>query len=184
MTAQIDNTQDKNLSAVFNVFDVNRDKKITAEDFAMLSKVVCEQFGLTMDSDQGQQIREGYQAWWNQLRQDFDTDNDGQVTMAEFAAAYQGGQGDPQEYYNKHAAPIINLVLEMVDTDKDGYIGEDEYLNFVVSVGRVDHQAALAGFRQLDSNGDGQISVAEFQAGVQDLMLSNDASAPGTMILG
>ena len=71
----------------------------------------------------------------------------------------------------------------MMDTDKDGYISEDEYLT-LLAVAITDQQAALAGFRELDTDGDGRVSVAEFQAGVQQLMLSNDASAPGTSMLG
>ncbi|MBV9315314.1 MAG: EF-hand domain-containing protein [Pseudonocardia sp.] len=68
-----------------------------------------------------------------------------------------------------------------MDTNGDGYIGQDEYLAVLESI--TDPQAALAGFRQLDTDGDGRISVAEFQAGIQQVMLSEDASAPGTSML-
>ena len=183
MTARLDNIQDRNISAVFNVLDSNQDGTITAEDFDLIGRRVCGQFGVTVDSDNGQNICAGYKAWWNQLRQDLDTDNDGQVTMAEFAAAYKGDQGDPQEYFNEHLGRVVRIVAEMIDTDKDGYISEEEYLTLMV-VAITDQQAALAGFRELDTDGDRRVSVAEFQAGVQQLMLSNDASAPGTSMLG
>ena len=76
------------------------------------------------------------------------------------------------------------IFAETVDADKDGYLSEDEYSTFEMRLGDVDQQAALAGFRELDTDGDGRVSVAEFQAGVLQLMLSNDPSAPGTSILG
>jgi Ca2+-binding EF-hand superfamily protein len=100
-----------------------------------------------------------------------------------FAAAYKGEQDDPEERFNEHLGRVVRIVAEMMDTDKDGYISEDEYLTLMV-VAITDQQAALAGFRQLDTDGDRRVSVAEFQAGVQQLMLSNDASAPGTSMLG
>jgi Ca2+-binding EF-hand superfamily protein len=134
-----------------------------------------------MDSDNGRKICEGYKTWWNQLRKDLDVDNDGQVTMAEFAAVYKGDRGDPQEYFSKHIGPAAKAVAEVLDTDNDGYIGQDDYLTLLAGV--TDQQAALAGFQQLDTDGDGQVSVAEFQAGVQQAMLSNDSSAPGTSML-
>lgn len=181
MTEQPDNIQDKNLSALFNIFDSNQDGSITAEDFDLIGKLVCEQLGIAVDSDDGRKVCEGYKTWWNQLRQDLDVDNDGQVTMAEFTAIYKGDWGDPQEYFSRHIGPALRVVAEMLDTDNDGYIGQDEYLTLLEAV--TDPQPALAGFRQLDTDGDGRVSVAEFQAGIQRLTLSDDPSAPGTSML-
>jgi Ca2+-binding EF-hand superfamily protein len=181
MTAQLDNIQDRNISAVFNVLDSNQDGTITAEDFDLIGRRVCEQLGVAVDSDNGRKVCEGYKAWWNQLRKDLDVDNDGQVTMAEFAAVYKGDRGDPQEYFSKHIGPAARVVAEMLDTDNDGYISQDDYLTLMASI--TDQQAALAGFRKLDTDGDGRVSVAELQAGIQQVMLSNDPSAPGTSML-
>jgi Ca2+-binding EF-hand superfamily protein len=98
MTARLDNIQDRNISAVFNVLDSNQDETIAAEDFDLIGRRVCDQFGVTVNSDNGQNICEGYKAWWNELRQDLDIDNDGQVTMVEFAVCrrLQRGAGRPR----------------------------------------------------------------------------------------
>jgi Ca2+-binding EF-hand superfamily protein len=53
----------------------------------------------------------------------------------------------------------------MLDTDNDGYISQDDYLTLMASI--TDQQAALVGFRKLDTDGDGRVSVAELQAGMQ-----------------
>jgi Ca2+-binding EF-hand superfamily protein len=181
MTERLDNLQDRNISAVFNILDSNQSGSITAEDFDLIGRRVCEQFGVTVDSDNGRKVCEGYKIWWNQLREDLDVDNDGQVTMAEFAAVYKGDRGDPQEYFGKHIEPATRVVAEILDTDNDGYISQDDYLTLMASI--TDQQAALAGFRKLDTDGDGRVSVAEIQAGIQQMMLSNDLSAPGTSML-
>lgn len=181
MTEQSDNPQDRNISAAFNLFDSNQDGAITAEDFDLIGRLVCERLGVAVDSDSGRKVCESYKTWWNQLRQDLDIDNDNQVTMAEFVAIYKGDRGDPQEYFSRHIAPAAKVVTETLDTDNDGYIDQDEYLTLLGAF--TDPQAALAGFRQLDTDNDGRVSVAEFQAGIQRLILSDDPSAPGTSML-
>jgi len=183
MTAPLDNLQDRNLSVVFNALDSDQDGIIDAEDFDLLGQRVCEQVGFGVDSDNGRMVCEGYKELWNQLRQELDTDNDSQVTMAEFAAAYKGNQGDLQGHFSEHLGRITRMMAEEIDTDKDGYITEGEYLKWV-SAGIPDQQTVLAGFRQLDTDGDRRISVAELEAGIQQMFLSNDASAPGTSLLG
>jgi hypothetical protein len=79
---------------------------------------------------------------------------------------------------------VTELLFGMVDTDQDGYLSQDEYLTFVSAAVRIDHEAARAGFQQLNTDNDGRLSVPEIVAGVQQMMLSNDPSAPGTAILG
>ncbi|HSV67523.1 MAG TPA: EF-hand domain-containing protein [Mycobacteriales bacterium] len=181
MSERPDNLQDRNISAVFNILDSNQSGSIAAEDFDLIGRRVCELFGVAVDSDNGRQVCDGYNAWWNQLRVDLDIDNDGQVTMAEFAAFYKGGRGDPETYFSTHIGPAARIVAEMLDTDNDGYISQDDYLKLLAGI--TDPQAALAGFRQLDTDGDGQVSVAELQAGIQQLMLGTEPSAPGTSML-
>lgn len=181
MTEQLDSIQDKNISAVFNVLDSNQDGSITAEDFNLISDAVCGYIGVPVDSDHGRRLRECYTTWWNQLREDLDVDNDDQVTMTEFAAIYKGDLGDPQEYFSKHIEPAARAVAEILDTDNDGYISQNEYLTLLGNI--TDQQAALAGFQQLDTDGDGRVTVAEFHTAVQRVMLSNDPSAPGTSML-
>ena len=181
MTSHVNNVQDRNIAAVFSVLDTNRDGVVSAEDFEQLGARVCAQFSIPLDGATGRALLEAYEAWWSQLRRDFDGDDDGRVTVEEFHTAYQ--RGDPKRFFDEQLGRIAKLVAETVDTDKDGFIGEEEYLR-LLAVTTVDQQALVAGFRDLDTDGDGRISVAEFQAGVQRLMLSADPNAPGTSMLG
>jgi Ca2+-binding EF-hand superfamily protein len=183
MTSKLGNIQDHNISAVFNVLDANRDSVITEEDFEQIAARVCAQFGISADSEAGRKVRGSYLAWWQQLRRDFDADGDGRVTLAEFTSAYKDGKGNPERYFAEQLGPTVKVVVDMIDTDRDGFISEAEYLR-LLAVATSDRETALAGFRQLDTDGDGRVSVAEFQVGIQQLMLSNDPTASGTGILG
>jgi Ca2+-binding EF-hand superfamily protein len=183
MTSKVGNIQDQNISAVFAVLDANQDSVISEEDFELIGNRVCAQFGIAADSETGRKVRGSYLAWWQQLRRDFDANGDGQVTLAEFASAYKDGKGDPQRYFAEQLGPTVKVVVDMVDSDGDGFLSEAEYLR-LLAVATPNREAALAGFRQLDTDGDGRVSVAEFQVGMQQLMLSNDPNAPGTSVLG
>lgn len=183
MTSKLGNIQDQNISAVFNVLDSNRDLAITEEDFELIASRICERFGIEADSETGRKVHGGFLAWWQQLRRDFDADGDGRVTLAEFISAYKDGKGDPDRYFAEQLGHTTKAVVDLVDADRDGFISEAEYLR-LLSVTTPDREAALAGFRQLDTDGDGRVSVAEFQVGVHQLMLSNDPNAPGTAMLG
>ncbi|MGH8879545.1 MAG: EF-hand domain-containing protein, partial [Stackebrandtia sp.] len=151
-------------------------------DFVLIGNQVCAQFDIAPDSDAGRKVGMSYLAWWNQLRQDFDTDNDGRVTLEEFVAAYKDGRGDPERYFAEQLGRTVKVVVDMVDTDHDGFISETEYLTLMKVA--TDRESAQAGFQALDTDGDGRISVAEFQVGVHQLMLSSDPTAAGTGMLG
>jgi Ca2+-binding EF-hand superfamily protein len=125
-----------------------------------------------------------YQSWWEQLSASCDRDGDGRITLAEFITAHLGGQGDPGAYYRQQVSALVSIVAGAVDADGDGFIGQAEYAKLLRVVARVSDQVALAGFARLDQDGDGRISTQEFQAGVADFFLSQDAADPGTAILG
>lgn len=183
MTSQVGSIQDQNIAAVFAVLDANRDLAITEEDFELIAARVCAQFGIEADSTAGRKVHDGYLAWWRQLRRDFDADGDGQVTLVEFTSAYKDGKGDPQRYFAEQLGHTVKAVVDMVDSDGDGFLSEAEYVR-LMAVATPDRATALAGFHQLDTDGDGRVSVAEFQVAIQQLMLSSDPNAAGTSMLG
>ncbi|HEV8556289.1 MAG TPA: EF-hand domain-containing protein [Actinophytocola sp.] len=181
MTTEIGGIQDRNIAAVFNRLDANGNGVVTKADFDAIAQQICAQFAIPADSEAGQSIGESFQSWWEQLRRDLDTDHDGRITLEEFASAYK--DGDPAEYFAEKLGRTAATVAEAVDSDDDGFITEDEYVS-LLSVAITDQQAILAGFHQLDTDGDGRISRAEFEAGVAAVMLSDDPATPGTAMMG
>jgi hypothetical protein len=181
MATEIGGIQDRNIAAVFNRLDANGNGVVTKADFDAIAQQICAQFGITADSEAGQSIGESFQSWWEQLRRDLDTDHDDRITLEEFASAYK--DGDPAEYFAEKLGRTAATVAEAVDSDDDGFITKDEYVS-LLSVAITDQQAILAGFHQLDTDGDGRISRAEFEAGVAAVMLSDDPATPGTAMMG
>jgi hypothetical protein len=103
--------------------------------------------------------------------------------MAEFAATAASGDDDPLEYYGRSAGPVLKLMIEAMDYDGDGLIEHQDYLRLSGLPG-LDPQAYLAAFGRLDADGDGKVTVAQFQEAIAHLFLSQDPADPGTVFLG
>jgi Ca2+-binding EF-hand superfamily protein len=172
--------QDRNIRFAFNALDTAGSGAITSDDFYAYGRRICDRFGVDVAGEPGQKIMDCYTAWWEQLRT-LDADGDGRVTLEEFAKPYKNG--DQREFFDQPLARLARVVAEVIDTDDDGFVTEQEYLN-LLTLSVSDRQAALAGFQQLDTDGDGRVSVAEFEAGIAAVLLSNDPSTPGTAMLG
>jgi Ca2+-binding EF-hand superfamily protein len=180
MTLNSGDIHDRNIATTFRILDSNGSGTITWEDFTRIRDQICGQFGIVLDSPDGQRMEQAYRDWWEQLRTDLDTDGNGQITMAEFAAAYT--EGDARRFFDEQLGRIVHLVGEIMDADHDGFITEPEYLA-LLAVADSDRQVAVEAFQQMDADGDGKLSLAEFEAGIRAVMLSNDPSTPGIGML-
>jgi Ca2+-binding EF-hand superfamily protein len=174
--------RERNLRSIFAVFDADGDGIIVGSDFVKMAGLVCDLIGVTDDAKRAA-FKDGYLAWWEQLRADADQDGDGRINMAEFAVAVASGGGDPLAYYHQAAGPVLKMMTEAMDRDGDGFIEQQDYLRLSDLPGMAP-QAYLAAFGRLDSDGDGRLTPAQFQEAIAHLFLSQDPADPGTAMLG
>jgi uncharacterized protein (DUF2236 family)/Ca2+-binding EF-hand superfamily protein len=163
------------------VLDQTGDGYITVHDLRAMAHNVCWQ--LELDEAAEARVYEAFEGWWEQLRAVMDANGDGKVSREEFTAATLAGCDRGEAYLEHGLLPALRAVFTAADTDGSGFLEFDEYR--VVFGGPRVHPAELShGFRQLDTDGDGRITVEEFLGGFTEFFTARADSTSGAQLLG
>ncbi|MFF2142000.1 oxygenase MpaB family protein [Kitasatospora sp. NPDC058190] len=163
------------------VLDQTGDGYITVHDLRAMAHNVCWQ--LELDEAAETRVYEAFDGWWEQLRAVMDANGDGKVSREEFTAATLAGCDRDEAYLEQGLLPALRAVFTAADTDGSGFLEFDEY-RAVFGGPRV-HPAELShGFRQLDTDGDGRITVEEFLGGFTEFFTARADSTSGAQLLG
>ncbi|MDH6703769.1 uncharacterized protein (DUF2236 family)/Ca2+-binding EF-hand superfamily protein [Kitasatospora sp. MAA19] len=175
-------TREPRLDRFFReVLDQTGDGFITVHDLRAMAHNVCWQ--LDLDEAAEARVYEAFDGWWEQLRVAMDANGDGQVSREEFVAATLAGCDRDPAYLEQGLLPALRAVFTAADTDGSGFLEADEY-RAVFGGPRV-HPAELShGFRQLDVDGDGRITMEEFLHGFTEFFTARADSTPGSQLLG
>jgi uncharacterized protein (DUF2236 family)/Ca2+-binding EF-hand superfamily protein len=161
-----------------HVLDQTGDGYLTWADLEAMARATC--WNLDLDDETEAQVHAGFQAWWEQLGRAADAD--GRISRAGFVAATLAGLDDDPDYLSKGLDRAIRGMFDAIDTDRDGFIGQDEYRRVF---GDRTHPAELNhGYRQLDRDGDGRINADEFVSGFREFFTARGKSAAGSHLLG
>lgn len=93
-----------NLSAVFDMFDTDRDGYITEDNLTAAGRRVLDEFQITGDQQRAEFLAL-YRPVYEQLSADLDSDSDSRISRQEFVRAFADGLGDPQAYYQRLFGP-------------------------------------------------------------------------------
>ncbi|HUR03758.1 MAG TPA: EF-hand domain-containing protein [Nonomuraea sp.] len=171
-----------NIVGVFAVLDIDGDGHISGSDFASRAGHLCDALAPEAGSPHHGALQFAFAAWWEQIRDDIDSDGDGRVSREEFVAAMLSGAGrDPR--FLAAVDRASSATFDAADRDGDGHISREEFARFYHAVEITEEATSLA-FDQLDTDGDGTISRQELIAGTRALLTSSDPNTPGTWMVG
>ncbi|MFD8544566.1 oxygenase MpaB family protein [Streptomyces sp. NPDC059649] len=163
------------------VLDQTGDGYLTAPDLQAMAHNVC--WHLELDERREAEVYAGFDTWWQHIRESMDTDGDGRVSRGEFTTAMLAGIDRDPEYLHKGLHAALRALFRAADTDGSGSLGADEYR--VLFGGSRIHPAELNhGFRQLDADGDGQITEEEFLDAFTEYFTAHADTAAGAQLLG
>lgn len=175
--------QKNKLERFFYILDFDRNGYIQKEDFIGTGENLCILWGLSYDDENYKRIMAKYEDSWNKFN--FYIGNTGDrvnwehwITFAEEVIV----NGDIS-MYNKYVEDFVGEIFDNFDTDKDGYINLDEFIDLFVSY-HIEVRYAAKSFRKLDTNKDGIISRGELLEGVKQYFRSDDPDAPGNWLFG
>lgn len=174
--------QNRKLTRLFNVFDVNRNEYIEKSDFEQLIASLAKYQGRTLGTPAYKAAYDGFLASWDNLKGFTDRNNDGRVSLPEFCAYYDK-LGAQRGAFEVEAAMLVKIIIDICDKNGDGKLSPDEYLAFL-KMCQVDDAAANELFAQFDENHDGYLSVDELLPLLVEFYESDDPQALGNSFFG
>lgn len=164
--------------ALFSYFDVTRDGVLDVDDFVAITQRASS--FLPAGAPPSEEVLHAAKvrlAWFRKA----DVDGDLRVTedewMAHCAKEFAGTSLSPE------AEAFARAFFRALDADQDASIDFGDYAYAHLAHGRnPTAEALLAGFRALDANKSGRVSVAEFLAAYTRFVASDDPDAPGFLV--
>ena len=132
------------LKEVFEVFDVSGDGEVDEDE---LGDLMCA-LGIELDDDEK-----------SQLMSEFDEDNSGSISFDEFFMYMRRRQtpGDPKK--------LVEDIFKFIDADGSGEVTAQEFKDVINGLKTGMSEEEIMGLvREIDTSGDGTISIDEFAA--------------------
>jgi Ca2+-binding EF-hand superfamily protein len=173
--------QKTNLNRVFDTLDVTGDGYLDASDFQTLAQRM-RTLRADMDQQTQKDIDKAFTDWWKTFRDASDTDKDGQITRDEFIGAVDRGlQNDPE--FIERMVHVSKITFRAADVEGNGRLTPEQVERLYHAFG-VNTEYSADTFQRIDSNGDGTVTVEEYVQAAREVYLSNDPTAPGTVMFG
>lgn len=169
----------RKVSAGFNELDVDGDGYVGTGDIELLVKNHGDAYGYPEDTPEYAELKGRTLDVWAQLKQ-FDSDGDGQVSLAEYVAGFDAFMSQ-RETFMSGMTTLVDAFYRLADRDNDGQITEEELVRHFRAWGHTALQAQEA-FRRLDRNANGGIAKEEWMQNLEEYYFSEDPEAPGNWL--
>lgn len=169
---------------IFNLLDYNKNGYIELEDFIDIAENLCDVRDDELDTEEGKQVMEQCRTLWDKLEQYIDENHDDKCELDEWLKFIEEELiKNTHDWYKDSVNSLVGLLFDIYDTNGDGHIEVDEYLDIFLSF-RLQAGQVSKSFQLLDLNGDKEISKQELINAVSEFLLSDDIDAPGNWIFG
>ncbi len=170
--------QQRKVTRMFHVYDINRDGVLQAQDFDAVGRNIAEQRGHAPGSAAHQGLVERYHGLWEKLS--FASGGKTAISLREFLAIMDAILGN-RDGFEVMIQELGGTAFDVLDADRDGKVTLDEYRAFLVAHD-IDPTLAERAFPKLDLDGDGHISRPEVLELARQFYYSDDPAAPGNLL--
>jgi len=151
-------------------------------DYQLLTRRLCETFGLAADSAAGRALATAQEALFDVMLAHMDANGDCVISRDEFVAAVGPGIGHHPGFDAAVEAAARSLI-QVADTDGNGVLDAGEYTRLAAVYG-AHAGAAERAFGRLDQDRNGVLDAAELRLAIRQFFASRDPDAPGNVAFG
>lgn len=174
--------QTRKLTRLFTLYDADGNGLLEERDYDAVARNGARALGYDPGTAEYATLHGAYMGIWQGVRQLADSNNDNQLTLDEFLAAYDKLIGQ-REVFTAVILDMAKMTIAFQDKNKDGKVEMAEHVAYDMAH-NIQREEAEASFHQLDRDGDGYLTNAELIQDIDEFFYSDDPQAPGNWLLG
>ncbi|MEU6129028.1 EF-hand domain-containing protein [Saccharopolyspora sp. NPDC047091] len=152
----------------FAKWDLDGSGSLERNDFVQEAEKIARAFDTSAQSPQAQLLREAFTTMFDHLASRAGQAPTGSLSEEQFLQVAEGmvtpgGEAD----FDRVMRPVVQGIVGLCDKNDDGVIDAGEFASWLTAVG-VDRSQAASAFVDIDTNGDGELSLEELLASVRD----------------
>ena len=163
----------------FAVVDTDGNGVWQRDDGQLLTRRLCEAFGLAADSAAGQAMASAQRDLFDAMLSHMDANHDAQISRDEFVTAVGRAIKD-RPGFDAAVRTAARALIEVADADGNGVLDPGEYTRLAAVYG-VGAEEARRAFGRFDRDRNGTLDTAELTAAISQFFASRDLGAPGSV---
>ncbi|MDA0568084.1 EF-hand domain-containing protein [Streptomonospora sp. S1-112] len=163
-------TERDRLNERFSFWDNNGDGQIDRSDFEAEAREIIRSLNEDEASPRARAVLDAYTQMWDYLASKAGKSSLNAEEFAQVAEAEIISQGDAG--FSRVLRPTIRAIVDLLDTDGDSRVSPDEFTRWLGAIGVQSDSSEI--FRQIDTNGNGYLTVDELLAAVRDYHLGRN----------
>ncbi|MBZ8181435.1 EF-hand domain-containing protein [Oscillatoria salina] len=173
--------QTKKWTHLFNIYDTNKNGVVNKEDYELKVQAVAKLHNLSPGSTGYDEMYAQVMADWNNLQQNVDKNQDGQITLDEWLE--HGYTCINSENMYETVKKEADAIFALFDRNGDGVINSEEYTGLMKAWGVSDEGLEIA-CSKLNLKGDNTLSKDVFKQLLEQFHKSDDPDSPGNYLFG
>ncbi|MGP4114405.1 EF-hand domain-containing protein [Streptomyces sp. 4N509B] len=150
----------------FDKWDADGNGQLERSDLREEAARIAFSFGKPASAPEARALRDAFDGLFDHLAGEAGVGADGPIGESAFLRV-AGDLISAESTFDRVLGPVVKGIVGLCDRNGDGLINAAEFEAWLAGVG-VDREEARSAFAQVDTNGDGELSLDELLVAVRD----------------